>query len=775
MARPSSGRRKICQCEICTATKPQGVEQPSATHAAHARDQRLRDQLLRPHSSRPNDVTTLQSTSSIPPPIDINLPNDTPSSAAGQDTNAGEHAANASSPPVDISDIIREARLEEVEEEINLRLSTLNDSQARLEFRTTPSEQKSFAFPDPESILRVNYGQFALNTLNPHNRRFIEIEGRLCSLLRETQMAPPDGYSATRRLIEDALYAGLERLHVFKQRAWQSQSSDETSRYIVDNSKYHHFTMQPQLMKVGRYFRAWVRQDPTIASVLLGALVCYIQFQIPIRRMRFILACHRSVMRSLARRQTVRTVLGADILSRIPRDIHTVLSRYELDPTSRTFLSCPTCFALYPLSDEALNSNEEAYEANNPFSSCSVKSHPDSKECGTALWTIRRIGNGTYVVPVRKQIFQDLKEWVGRILAIPGIEDLLTEHQRRSPSSDRETDFWDSPMFHNFKGPDGKPFMEAQPGPTGTADLRLLMSLGVDSFSPFHMKVGHHNAPSTAMYMVLLVLPEHLRYRREYMYMVTLMSGNPSKHEINHPLKILVDQLLDFWEGVFYTRTAGHPLGRQVLLALILVVCDSEAAHQVSGFGSHSATYFCWRCMLTKDDLQVNLDPDTWPRRELDEHRAQALRWLNASSESERADLFKGNAVRYTELLRLPYFNPITQTTIDNMHMALLGLVETHITEVLKVDHKNIGGEGRPVIVPGKKAKSRPSNSVLRLLWNEIRENEATLPRKLKEHSKGTILYLCLELELRTVGKKEVLIAGILEWVSTQTRILNSY
>lgn len=337
MARPSSGRRKVCQCEICTATKPQGVEQPSATHAAHARDQRLRDQLLRPHSSRPNDVTTLQSTSSIPPPIDINLPNDTPSSAAGQDTNAGEHAANASSPPVDISDIIREARLEEVEEEINLRLSTLNDSQARLEFRTTPSEQKSFAFPDPEYILHVNYGQFALNTLNPHNRRFIEIEGRLCSLLRETQMAPPDGYSATRRLIEDALYAGLERLHVFKQRAWQSQSSDETSRYIVDNSKYHHFTMQPQLMKVGRYFRAWVRQDPTIASVLLGALVCYIQFQIPIRRMRFILACHRSVMRSLARRQTVRTVLGADILSRIPRDIHTVLSRYETPPLAPSY------------------------------------------------------------------------------------------------------------------------------------------------------------------------------------------------------------------------------------------------------------------------------------------------------------------------------------------------------------------------------------------------------------------------------------------------------
>ncbi|KAF9060975.1 hypothetical protein BDP27DRAFT_1235911 [Rhodocollybia butyracea] len=183
------------------------------------------------------------------------------------------------------------------------------------------------------------------------------------------------------------------------------------------------------------------------------------------------------------------------------------------------------------------------------------------------------------------------------------------------------------------------------------------------------------------------------------------MSGNPHTHEINHPLKILVDQLLDFWEGVFYTCTADHPLGRNVLLALILVVCDTEAAHQVSGFGSHSATYFCRRCKLMKSQIGQNFDPEAWPRRDLEEHRAQALRWLNASSEAEHQSFFETSSIRYTELLRLPYFNPITMTTFDDMHMGLLGLIDTHISDVMQVDHSNNGGEGQPVI-SGK----RPSN-----------------------------------------------------------------
>ncbi|KAJ3803458.1 hypothetical protein F5876DRAFT_3713, partial [Lentinula aff. lateritia] len=119
--------------------------------------------------------------------------------------------------------------------------------------------------------------------------------------------------------------------------------------------------------------------------------------------------------------------------------------------------------------------------------------------------------------PIRKQVFQDLKEWIGRILAIPGIEDIMSQHQQRpAPVGDEPVrDFVDSAAFCQFKGADGEPFMIPQVGPSGSPDLRLAMSLGFDAFNPFQSKERHAIVSSTALYMVLLFLPEHLRYRQE--------------------------------------------------------------------------------------------------------------------------------------------------------------------------------------------------------------------------------------------------------------------
>ncbi|KAJ3855835.1 hypothetical protein EV368DRAFT_3008, partial [Lentinula lateritia] len=118
--------------------------------------------------------------------------------------------------------------------------------------------------------------------------------------------------------------------------------------------------------------------------------------------------------------------------------------------------------------------------------------------------------------PIRKQVFQDLKEWIGRILAIPGIEDIMSQHQQRpAPVGDEPVrDFVDSAAFH----------------------LRLAMSLGFDAFNPFQSKERHAIVSSTALYMVLLSLPEHIRYRQEYIFLVTVIPGKPSKHQINHTL-----------------------------------------------------------------------------------------------------------------------------------------------------------------------------------------------------------------------------------------------
>ncbi|KAJ3765828.1 hypothetical protein FB446DRAFT_654692, partial [Lentinula raphanica] len=178
--------------------------------------------------------------------------------------------------------------------------------------------------------------------------------------------------------------------------------------------------------------------------------------------MKVILILLRALTRTLTRRTRppIRTALGQDIAEQIPKDIHTVIDHYALNPSCRTFISCPECHALYPLTDNSISANEDAYSANRPLSSCTNKSHPDSSPCGTTLWRTRSIGPRTFIVPVQKQIFQNLREWIGRLLAIPGIEDILTKYSSNPASSVNVRDFCESRIFKEFLGKDNQPFMQ---------------------------------------------------------------------------------------------------------------------------------------------------------------------------------------------------------------------------------------------------------------------------------------------------------------------------
>ncbi|KIK27012.1 hypothetical protein PISMIDRAFT_65794, partial [Pisolithus microcarpus 441] len=126
---------------------------------------------------------------------------------------------------------------------------------------------------------------------------------------------------------------------------------------------------------------------------------------------------------------------------------------------------------------------------------------------------------------------------------------------------------------------------------------------------------------------------------------------------INHFLRPLVDDLLDFWkEGVRFSQTHHHPAGRLVRAALVPLVCDVPAARQTGGFAAHSATLFC--SLL---------------------HRRHATAWKNAETLSEKNEITKNFGVRYSELLRLPYWDPISFTIIESMHAFFLRILPEHI------------------------------------------------------------------------------------------------
>ena len=75
--------------------------------------------------------------------------------------------------------------------------------------------------------------------------------------------------------------------------------------------------------------------------------------------------------------------------------------------------------------------------------------------------------------------------------------------------------------------------------------------------------------------------------------------------------------------------------------------------------------------------------------RDLEEHRQSAMGWRLCKSEEERKRHVSSTHVRWSELLRLPYFNLIRYLIIDPMHCLFLGIAHW-IIKILWIDGNKI-------------------------------------------------------------------------------------
>ena len=148
-----------------------------------------------------------------------------------------------------------------------------------------------------------------------------------------------------------------------------------------------------------------------------------------------------------------------------------------------------------------------------------------------------------------------MKEWMGRFLSRPGIEELMesttTAALNQFPDNPEISDILQSPGLAEFLGPNGKPFLA---GVEGTSSY--VFSFAADSFNPLYMREAKQSASSTGLYLVCLNLPPDIRHRPENMYLAGVIPGpgKPALTEINHFLELLVKDLNDFWSpGVSYS------------------------------------------------------------------------------------------------------------------------------------------------------------------------------------------------------------------------------
>ena len=123
---------------------------------------------------------------------------------------------------------------------------------------------------------------------------------------------------------------------------------------------------------------------------------------------------------------------------------------------------------------------------------------------------------------------------------------------------------------------------------------------------------------------------------------------------------------------------------------LLCAACDIPASRKLGGFVGHNALKGCSRCLKSfptehfgEASDYSGFDRRTWPSRSLAVHQEKGMSWRHARTLSDRSDIERNFGVRYTELLRLPYFDTSRFIIVDPMHNMLLGNAK-HITNIWK-------------------------------------------------------------------------------------------
>ncbi|CAA7270442.1 unnamed protein product [Cyclocybe aegerita] len=275
-------------------------------------------------------------------------------------------------------------------------------------------------------------------------------------------------------------------------------------------------------------------------------------------------------------------------------------------------------------------------------------------------------------------------DYTANISSHPGFEDIMDgAWDKNCKTSDTMHNIFDSDFLRDFKGPDGKLFG------VGGQEGRYGFSMSVDFFSPYTNKQAGKKCSIGVISLVCLNLPPSMRYKPENMFLAGVIPGlkEPPLTALNHYLTPLIDELLTFWEsGVHISKTFNYPDGRLIRCALIALICDLPAARKTAGFAASSHEHFCLLCHCTRSRHGYgHTDTQSWRWRTNEECRHHADQYISVESVEMRAEIFNDAGIRWSELLRLPYFDITHNVVVDSMHNLFLGLIKEHFCGILSI------------------------------------------------------------------------------------------
>ena len=227
-------------------------------------------------------------------------------------------------------------------------------------------------------------------------------------------------------------------------------------------------------------------------------------------------------------------------------------------------------------------------------------------------------------------------------------------------------DVYDGNIWKSFECYAGKPFL-SEPG-------NLALILNFDFFQPFE----HLQCSLGALYMCVLNLPRHMRYKQQNVLLVGLIPGpHEPKRDINTYIGPLVEELTNLWEGVQF-NVQSLRVNKVIRCALMCVACDLPAGRKISGFLGHSTRLGCSRCNKEFPGSvglmdYFGFDRNTWGNRTKERHVSDTLETKEkvTITATEKAESEKG--CRYSALVLLPYFDGPKMLVVDPMHNLFLG------------------------------------------------------------------------------------------------------
>jgi hypothetical protein len=356
-----------------------------------------------------------------------------------------------------------------------------------------------------------------------------------------------------------------------------------------------------------------------------------------------------------------------------PMDIRTLKKNLGLDPQLLLYATCPVCWATYPPEQKSPGVFEWP-------PTCTFKTFPHSPSCDSPLTTASRVVNGESARhPIRPFPTNPFVPWLADLICRPG----MLKHLAQKPTAsdvDGLADVFHGDWLKELRMEDGRLFVDSPVG-----ELHLVFALSIDFFNPLLNKISGKKMSSGSIALICLNLPPHLRHLPENVYVhgIIPLPHEPKLEEINHFERALVDDLLEGWRrGFYFSQTPDHLKGLKTFVALAMFVIDMQG-RKAAGLAHHNhKLHPCPYCHVKHSEID-NIDCQTFRLKTGEEVLAKSVRWRDADNQSTRNELFSRFGVRWSELNRLPYWDPVQCVIIDGAHAHFLGSVQHHCRQYL--------------------------------------------------------------------------------------------